>query len=87
MLFLQPSNITENGKNINEKEDRCNIFDGKWVMTQQQLLCIMDHIVHFLVTKLFAKGMVGQILNTKIGAGKPRGVKFRGNKLKNLLDF
>ncbi|KAF5481412.1 hypothetical protein F2P56_002063 [Juglans regia] len=31
MQFLQRSNITENGTNENEKEDSCNIFDGKWV--------------------------------------------------------
>lgn len=31
MQFLQPSNVTENRKNISEKEDSCNIFDGNWV--------------------------------------------------------
>ncbi|XP_042972071.1 protein trichome birefringence-like 42 [Carya illinoinensis] len=31
MQFLQLSNATEQRKNVNEKEESCNIFDGKWV--------------------------------------------------------
>ncbi|KAF5481420.1 hypothetical protein F2P56_002070 [Juglans regia] len=31
MPFLQLSNASEHRKDVNEKEDSCNIFDGKWV--------------------------------------------------------
>lgn len=47
-------------------------------MIQRAVLPIIMRNVHFLVSKLTAKGMDARILSMRNGVGKQMGVKFQG---------